>query len=126
MIYLDNSATTMVRPEVKEAMLPFLGTHWGNPSSAHRLGRIAREAIDLARQRVALLLNCQPEEIFFSPCATYSNNAALLGKARQIEAAGAGKHLVTCNIEHPAGLGPANISRAAAGQSLICQQTRKA
>lgn len=107
MIYLDNSATTIVRPEVREAMLPYLGEHFGNPSSIHKYGRVARQAIDNARQQVATLLNSKPEEVFFSPCATYSNNVAILGKARYVEEQKLGRHLITSNIEHPACLGPA-------------------
>jgi cysteine desulfurase len=112
MIYLDNSATTVVRPEVREAMLPFLEDSFGNPSSVHKLGRAARQAIDTAREQVAGLLKCRTTEVFFSPCATYSNNVAILGRARHVEANGGGRHLITCNIEHPACLGPAKFLEA--------------
>lgn len=107
MIYLDNSATTAVRTEVREAMLPFLGDEGGNPSSVHKPGRTARKAVDQAREQVARLLNCDPPEVYFSPCATYSNNVAIIGRARFAEANGHGKHLITSNIEHPSCLGPA-------------------
>lgn len=106
MIYLDNSATTCVRPEVTEAMLPFLSAEWGNPSSLHRPGRTAQEAIKKARRQVAGLLNCHEEEIYFSPCGTYSNNTAIIGRARFIEANGMGRHIITCRIEHPSVAGP--------------------
>src|SRR5438876_716405 len=95
MIYLDNSATTKVRDEVSQAMLPYLSGRFGNPSSIHELGREAHEAIETARKQVALLLHCAPAEIFFTPCATYSNNAAILGRARAVEAQGGGRHLIT-------------------------------
>lgn len=112
MIYLDNSATTAVRDEVREAMLPFLGEQGGNPSSIHKPGRAARKAIDKAREQVAGLLNCAPEEVYFSPCATYSNNVAIIGRARFAEANGHGKHLITSQIEHPSCLGPAKYLEA--------------
>ena len=86
MIYLDNSATTRVRPQVLEAMLPYLSESYGNPSSIHTLGRSARAAVDNARRQVASFLGCQPSEVYFSSCATMSNNVALLGRARFVEA----------------------------------------
>jgi cysteine desulfurase len=106
-IYLDNSATTKVRSEVVEAMIPYLASEWGNPSSLHRFGRQSAQALVEARSRVSRLLNCDPEEIFFSPCGTYSNNTAIVGRARFAEANDLGKHMITCSIEHPAVLGPA-------------------
>lgn len=106
-IYLDNSATTRVRPEVLAAMLPYLQESFGNPSSIHAPGRTAREALDLAREQVAALLNCQANEVYFSGCATMANNVALLGRARFVEANGLPRHLIVSNIEHPAVLGPA-------------------
>ncbi len=106
-IYLDNSATTPVRQEVKDAMLPFLGDKWGNPSSVHYMGAISKRAMDEARKSVAALLGCEVDEVYFTPCATYSNNVALLGRARFVEANGKGKHLITTKIEHPSCSGPA-------------------
>lgn len=107
LIYLDNSATTRVRPEVLEAMLPYLSENFGNPSSIHTQGRKAREAVEQARQEVADLLGCQPREVYFSSCGTLSNNVALLGRARFVEANGLNKHLVVSRIEHPSVMGPA-------------------
>jgi cysteine desulfurase len=106
-IYLDNSATTPVRPEVREAMMPFLLEKWGNPSSVHFYGRDARRHIDEARRSVATLLGCEEDEVYFTPCATYSNNVSILGRARFCEANGKGRHLITTQIEHPSCLGPA-------------------
>lgn len=106
-IYLDNSATTPVREEVREAMMPFLFEKWGNPSSVHYYGRDARRFIDEARRHVATLLSCEEDEVYFTPCATYSNNVSLLGRARFCEANGKGRHLITTHIEHPSCLGPA-------------------
>ncbi len=106
-IYLDNSATTPVRPEVIEAMMPFLQNKWGNPSSVHFYGRDARRHVDEARRSVAGLLGCEEDEVYFTPCATYSNNVSILGRARFCEANGKGRHLITTQIEHPSCLGPA-------------------
>jgi cysteine desulfurase len=111
-IYLDNSATTRVRPQVLEAMLPYLSESYGNPSSIHTLGRSARAAVDNARRQVASFLGCQPSEVYFSSCATMSNNVALLGRARFVEANGLPKHLITSTIEHPAVMGPAQYLEA--------------
>ncbi|HEY9712780.1 MAG TPA: cysteine desulfurase family protein, partial [Chroococcales cyanobacterium] len=105
-IYLDNSATTKVRQEVIEAMNPYLGEFWGNPSSIHQLGRQSRAAVESARQQIANLVGASAEEIFFTPCATYSNNAAILGRAQIGEARGWGRHIITTGIEHSSGLGP--------------------
>lgn len=109
-IYLDNSATTRVRDEVLEAMLPFLAESWGNGSSIHRLGRQARKAMEEARAHVAALLNASSEEVLFTPCGTHSNNASILGAAAALEAAGdKRRHLITTAIEHPSCLGPAKF-----------------
>ncbi len=105
-VYLDNSATTRVREEVIEAMQPYLDDRWGNPSSIHRLGRQARAAVDTARQQVADLIGATPGEIHFTPCGTYSNNVAILGRARYVEENQLGRHLITSCIEHSSGLGP--------------------
>jgi cysteine desulfurase len=76
-IYLDNNATTQLDPAVIEEMLPFLTDFYGNPSSGYMFGRQVRQAIDLARERVAALLGCEPGEIVFTSCGTESNNAAV-------------------------------------------------
>lgn len=107
MIYLDNSATTRIRPEVLAAMMPFLTENFGNPSSIHGQGRVARAAVDKAREQLADFLGCQSNEIYFSSCATMSNNVALLGRARFVEANNLPRHLITTAIEHPAVMGPA-------------------
>jgi len=106
-IYLDNSATTPVRQEVVDAMIPCLRDNWGNPSSIHSFGRKAKDAINHARKQVAGLLNCDVEEVYFSPCGTLSNNVAMIGRARFAEANGMGRHLIATSIEHPSILGPA-------------------
>jgi len=100
-IYLDNSATTPVRREVIDEMLPFLESSFGNPSSIHSHGVKAAAGVKLARERVAALLNCSPSEVYFSPCGTYANNVSILGRARFVEANDGGRHLITTAIEHP-------------------------
>lgn len=102
-IYLDHNATTPLLPEVYDAMLPYLRTDFGNPSSSHAWGRRAREAVDTARGHVARLLGCETDEVFFTSGGTEANNLAIRGVA---EAAGARRHLITTVIEHPATANP--------------------
>jgi cysteine desulfurase len=102
-IYLDNNATTQLDPAVIEEMLPFLTTHYGNPSSGYSFAAIARKAINLARERLAALLGCEPTEIVFTSGGTESNNAAI-SSARQLETHG--EHLITSAVEHSAVLRP--------------------
>ncbi len=105
-IYLDHNATTPVAPQVRDAMLPFLDEHFGNPSSTHVLGRAAFEAVEDARFRLARLLGVAREEIVFTSGGTESNNLALKGTAFHRGPA-AGGHVVVSAIEHPAVLAPA-------------------
>ena len=98
MIYLDHHATTPVLPEVVEAMLPYLTTHFGNPSSGHAFGQKAKEAIAQARGQVAALLNADPSEILFTSGGTEANNLALFGLPRPTDRT----HVVTTAVEHPA------------------------
>jgi cysteine desulfurase len=76
-IYLDNNATTRVDPAVVEEMMPYLTELYGNPSSGYRFGSQVGAALDLARERVATLLGCEPAEILFTSCGTESTNAAI-------------------------------------------------
>src|SRR5437868_9434175 len=99
MIYLDNNATTQVDPAAVEEMLPFLTKSYGNPSSGHRFGREVRRALDVARERVASLLYCDPSEIIFTSGGTESNNAAI-NSALQFDPRG--KQVVTSAVEHSA------------------------
>lgn len=78
-IYLDYSATTPLLPEVVDAMTPFLREHFGNPSSAHALGRAARDAVEVARGHVAALLRCDADEVVFTSGGTESDNFAIRG-----------------------------------------------
>lgn len=98
-IYLDHAATTSVHPDVLDAMLPYLGERYGNPSSVHRLGRAARQAVDESRARVASVLHCDPSEIVFTSCGTESINLAIKGI---VKAAGRTGHVITTAIEHHA------------------------
>jgi cysteine desulfurase len=98
-IYLDNNATTQVDPEVLDAMLPFLRDQYGNPSSAYSFGKRVSRAIDHARDQVAALLHCEPNEILFTSCGTESNNSAIQS-ALMLDPDR--KHLVTTRVEHSA------------------------
>lgn len=100
-IYLDHAATTMVLPEVKEAMLPYLQEKFGNPSSIHQYGRKARTAIDQARFEVAKAINAQPKQILFTSGGTEADNLALIGVAWKQKENGK-DHIITTQIEHHA------------------------
>jgi len=99
-IYLDYNATTPHDPEVVAAMRPFLEEEFGNPSSAHYYGSRPKQAVIKAREQVASLLNCQPEEIIFTSGGTESNNFAIKGCAESFRHKG--NHIITSQIEHPA------------------------
>jgi cysteine desulfurase len=99
-IYLDYNATTPLAPEVVAAMRPFFEEHFGNPSSGHRFGTVARAAVEKARTQVARLLNAQTHEIIFTSGGTESNNHAIRGLA--LARASHGRHIITSRIEHPA------------------------
>jgi cysteine desulfurase len=98
--YFDYNATTPLDPAVRDAMLPFLGEVWGNPSSAHHVGRKARASLDDARDRAAKFLGAKPSEIIFSSGGTESNNLAIFGTARSLKSKG--RHLITSAVEHDA------------------------
>ena len=100
-IYLDHAATTPVRPEVFDAMAPYFGPRFGNPSSTHRWGREARAALDEARERVAQSLGAAPDEICFTSGGTESDNLAVLGAWRVLRAQGK-RAVVTSPTEHKA------------------------
>lgn len=99
-IYFDYNATTPLDADVRDAMLPFLGEVWGNPSSVHHVGRKARALLDDARDRAAKFLGAKPSEIIFTSGGTESNNLAIFGTARALKSKG--KHLITSSIEHDA------------------------
>ena len=99
-IYLDNNATTPVKPEVLDAMLPFYREQFGNPSSVHWAGRMVSGAIEKAREQVAALLNCSPAEIIFVSCGSEGDNFAIKGTAEALRHKG--NHIITTSVEHPA------------------------
>ena len=99
-IYMDNHATTPIAPEVLEAMMPYLTTHFGNASSTHPFGTTAKDAVDKARQQVADLLGCSTEEIIFTSGATESDNLAIRGIAYACREKG--NHIITSTAEHHA------------------------
>lgn len=99
-IYFDYNATTPLDPEVKEAMLPYLGEIFGNPSSVHHVGRRARSLLDDARDRVASVWKSKPSEVVFTSGGTESSNLALCGATRHLREKG--RHIVTSSIEHHA------------------------
>ncbi|MBM4018219.1 MAG: cysteine desulfurase NifS [Planctomycetes bacterium] len=110
-IYLDNNATTAVAPEVRQAMDPFLGDLYGNPSSMHTFGGQVARHVDSARERVARLLGADPGEIIITSCGTESDNAAIHSAlATQPNR----RHIITTRVEHPAVLALARALTQAA------------
>jgi len=108
-VYLDHAATTYLDPRVKEAMEPYWSEEYGNPSSLYRKGRRAKEALDNARQTVARILNCRPEEIIFTGGGTEAINLAIFGAARSYSSVQKREltdcspgHIITSKIEHHA------------------------
>jgi cysteine desulfurase len=101
-IYLDHAATTPVDPRVVEAMLPYWTQYYGNASSVYNLGRKAHHALDEARQMVAEILNCTPNEVVFTSCGTESDNLALRGVAFERRHRAQKNHIITSPIEHHA------------------------
>ncbi len=99
MIYLDYNATTPVAKEVAEAMMPFLVKDFGNPSSAHPVGRRAREALEKARGQISRMLGCESTEVVFTSGGTESNNMVLKSVAWSLR--DKGRHIVTTKVEHP-------------------------
>ena len=99
-IYMDNAATTRVKPEVLEAMLPFYGETFGNPSTIYYFGREAHKALDHARQQVAAAIGADKDEIYFTSCGTESDNWAIKGAAFAHQKKG--NHIITSSIEHHA------------------------
>jgi len=99
-IYLDHAATTPVDPRVVEAMLPYFTESYGNPSAVYRLGQHSHEALIIAREQVATVLNARADEIIFTGCGSESDNLALRGVFFAYRHKG--NHIITCSIEHPA------------------------
>ena len=100
-VYLDYAATTPLEPRVLEVMLPYFSQKFGNPSSIHLWGQEARKAVEEAREKVAQILNCLPEEIYFTGTTTTSDNLAIQGVMRALKSQGK-THLITSAVEHHA------------------------
>jgi Cysteine sulfinate desulfinase/cysteine desulfurase and related enzymes len=100
LIYLDNAASTQIHEDVLESMLPYLKEQYGNASSIHRYGRLAKKAIEKARKQIALLINADPSEILITSGGTESNNTVLMGISSNDSS------IVTSSIEHDAILEP--------------------
>ena len=99
-IYFDNAATTKLDDEVLKEMLPYLKDNYGNPSSIYKLGREARKAIEDSREKIAKVLNCKANEIYFTAGGSESDNTAIKGTAKANKKRG--NHIITSKIEHPA------------------------
>jgi cysteine desulfurase len=104
LVYMDHAATTFVKPEIEESMIPFLKGYFGNPSSLYSLGRESKEAIEASREKLAKALGAKPEEIYFTSGGTESDNWAIKGTA--FSRRKRGKHIITTSIEHHAVLYP--------------------
>lgn len=102
-VYLDNAASTRPAPSVVEAMLPFLGERYGNPSSLHALGLDAHRALEEARERIARLLQADPEDVVFTPSGSASNNLIIKGLIPSLQ----GKTVLLTALEHPSVVEPA-------------------
>jgi cysteine desulfurase len=111
LVYLDHNATTPLDERVLEAMLPYLGPYYGNPSALHRLGRLSRGAMDRARAQVAALVRVRPEQVIFTSGGTEASNLALSGLARQFESA----CLLSGRTEHPSVSEPLDLLVRARG-----------
>lgn len=99
-VYLDNAATTALSPKVLEKMMPYLTDTYGNASSPHSFGQVARIGVEHAREQVARAINADPSEIVFTGCGTESDNTVLFGVAERY--AKKGDHIITTNVEHHA------------------------
>lgn len=104
MIYFDHAATTQVKPEVLQAMLPFFTQNYGNPSSIYQFAQTSKRAVEESRETIAKILGAQPQEIFFTSGGTESDNWAIKGIAESLK--DKGNHIITTKIEHHAVLNP--------------------
>ena len=124
-VYLDNAATTPVRPEVLDAMLPYLGSEaFGNPSSAHRFGRAARAGIEEARRQVADALSAEPNQVIFTSGGTEADNLAILGAALAARDHGGHFRVAVAATEHKAVLAAAHAVAQFGGEEIILPVAR--
>src|SRR5437879_8584440 len=122
LVYLDNAATTPVRPEVLEAMLPYLGKDaFGNPSSAHRFGRAARAGIEEAKRTIAEALGAEPNQVIFTSGGTEADNLAVIGAALAARDHGGPFRVAVSAIEHKANLAAAHAVTHLGGEESILQ-----
>jgi len=118
--YLDNAATTPVRPEVLEAMLPYLGKEaFGNPSSAHRFGRAARAGIEEAKRAVAVAVGAEPNQVVFTSGGTEADNLAIIGAALAARDRGGPFRVAVCATEHKAAIAAAHAVKHLGGEEVI-------
>ena len=99
-IYVDNAATTSMSKDVLDSMIPYFSRNYGNPASLYSLAQVSRDAVEVSRETIADILNCKPSEIVFNSGGTESDNLAIIGVSKALEATG--KHLITSKIEHHA------------------------
>jgi cysteine desulfurase len=118
-VYLDHAATTPVRPDVLEAMMPYLRDAWGNPSSSHKVGRMARAGLEQAKRETAEALGVEPNQVIFTSGGTEADNLAIIGAALAARAAGREMHVVTTAIEHKASLAAAHAVVRLGGRETI-------
>src|SRR5512132_231088 len=119
-VYLDHSATTPVRPEVLEAMLPYLtDAAFGNPSSAHRFGRAARAGLELARREVAEAVGAEPNQVIFTSGGTEADNLGIVGAALAARDRGSAMCAVVSAIEHKAILAAAHAVCHLGGREVL-------
>ncbi|HEX9348644.1 MAG TPA: cysteine desulfurase family protein [Gemmatimonadales bacterium] len=122
--YLDNAATTPVRPEVLEAMLPYLGKEaFGNPSSAHRFGRAARAGIEEAKRAVATAVGAEPNQVVFTSGGTEADNLAIIGAALAARDRGGPFRVAVSATEHKAALAAAHAVKHLGGEEVILPVT---
>src|SRR6266699_2548117 len=118
-VYFDHAATTAVRPEVLEAMLPFLGPEaFGNPSSAHRFGRAARAGIETAKRAIAESLGAEPNQVIFTSGGTEADNLAIIGAALAAKDRGDPFRVALSAIEHKAILAAAHAVKHLGGEEV--------
>ncbi len=120
LVYLDNAATTPVRPEVLEAMLPYLGREaFGNPSSAHRFGRTARAGLEEAKRTVAECLGVEPGQVIFTSGGTEADNLAIIGSALAARDRGGPFRVAVSAVEHKAVLAAAHAVQHLGGEEML-------
>jgi cysteine desulfurase len=124
-VYLDNAATTRVRPEVRDAVIPFLsGDHYGNPSSSHRPGRNVRAAVEEARRRIASAIGTAPTSIVFTSGGTEADNLAVIGGVSAATTEGKPPHVAVSAVEHKAVLDSAKAVERGGGKKTVVDVDR--